>query len=209
MEKKRFSRFLSGGYLAVVLVFVYLPIIYMVIFSFNDSKSMLHFTGFSLRWYEALAENREMLESIYYTVVVAVVAACKLRELLRAERVGEELPVLRPFAQLHHAAAFDAVHAEVSQQPVNLSHSMQTEETLQVFEVLVQAESEQLRDAERHVGVAAEVGVDLHGVAVDAEQDEVLSLAKADENVAKAIDGMNIIKEIYVKGRIVNIVVKP
>ena len=43
----------------------------------------------------------------------------------------------------------------------------------------------------------------------DAEQDEVLTLAKADENVAKAIDGMNIVKEIYVKGRIVNIVVKP
>jgi leucyl-tRNA synthetase len=42
----------------------------------------------------------------------------------------------------------------------------------------------------------------------DAEQDEVLTLAKADENVAKAIDGMNIVKEIYVKGRIVNIVVK-
>ena len=34
-------------------------------------------------------------------------------------------------------------------------------------------------------------------------------MAKADEAVAKAIDGMNIIKEIYVKGRIVNIVVKP
>ncbi|MEE3427684.1 MAG: leucine--tRNA ligase [Ruminococcus sp.] len=43
----------------------------------------------------------------------------------------------------------------------------------------------------------------------DAEQNEVLTLAKADENVAKAIDGMNIVKEIYVKGRIVNIVVKP
>lgn len=43
----------------------------------------------------------------------------------------------------------------------------------------------------------------------DAEQDEVLTLAKADENVAKAIDGLNIVKEIYVKGRIVNIVVKP
>ena len=73
MEKKRFSRFLSGGYLALVLVFVYLPIIYMVIFSFNDSKSMLNFTGFSLRWYESISKDRFMLESISNTFIVAII----------------------------------------------------------------------------------------------------------------------------------------
>ena len=46
-------------------------------------------------------------------------------------------------------------------------------------------------------------------IPADAEQSEAISLAKADENVKKAVDGMNIIKEIYVKGRLVNIVVKP
>ena len=46
-------------------------------------------------------------------------------------------------------------------------------------------------------------------IPVDAEQDEVLNIAKADENVAKAVENMNIIKEIYIKGRLVNIVVKP
>lgn len=46
-------------------------------------------------------------------------------------------------------------------------------------------------------------------IPVDAEQDEVLKIAKADENVAKAVENMNIIKEIYIKGRLVNIVVKP
>ena len=43
----------------------------------------------------------------------------------------------------------------------------------------------------------------------DAEQQEVLDLAKSEESVAKALDNMNIIKEIYIKGRLVNIVVKP
>lgn len=43
----------------------------------------------------------------------------------------------------------------------------------------------------------------------EAEQAEVIALAKADENVKKSVEGMNIIKEIYVKGRLVNIVVKP
>ncbi len=46
-------------------------------------------------------------------------------------------------------------------------------------------------------------------IPVDAEQEEVLKIAKADENVAKAVENMNIIKEIYIKGRLVNIVVKP
>lgn len=45
-------------------------------------------------------------------------------------------------------------------------------------------------------------------VPAEAGQDEVLGLAKADGAVAAAIDGKNIVKEIYVKGRLVNIVVK-
>ncbi len=45
-------------------------------------------------------------------------------------------------------------------------------------------------------------------VPADAEQEEVLALAKADGAVASAIDGKNIVKEIYVKGRLVNIVAK-
>ncbi len=46
-------------------------------------------------------------------------------------------------------------------------------------------------------------------IPAEAEQAEVIALAKADENVKKSVEGMNIIKEIYVNGRLVNIVVKP
>ena len=46
-------------------------------------------------------------------------------------------------------------------------------------------------------------------IAADAVQDEVLDMAKAEPKVAEAIAGMNIVKEIYIKGRLVNIVVKP
>ena len=75
MERKKSRwRFFSSGYLILVLLFIYLPILYVMVFSFNDSKSMIAFSGFSLRWYEAMLENREMLESIYYTVVVALIA---------------------------------------------------------------------------------------------------------------------------------------
>ncbi|MBQ1977261.1 MAG: class I tRNA ligase family protein, partial [Ruminococcus sp.] len=46
-------------------------------------------------------------------------------------------------------------------------------------------------------------------VPADAEQDEVLAMCHADENVKNAIGTMNVIKQFYVKGKLVNIVVKP
>ena len=64
----------SKLYLGLILLFFYLPIIYMVIFSFNKSKSLSKFTGFSLKWYEKMLENNTMIESIYYTVLVAIIA---------------------------------------------------------------------------------------------------------------------------------------
>lgn len=71
MKKKSiFSRF----YLVLILAFFYLPIVYVVLFSFNSTKSLSKFTGFSLQWYEKMFASRTMLESIYYTIVVAVLA---------------------------------------------------------------------------------------------------------------------------------------
>lgn len=70
MQKKPFSKL----YLALILLFLYLPIIYVVIFSFNESKSLTHFTGFSLRWYEKMFESQTMMDAVYYTIVIAVIA---------------------------------------------------------------------------------------------------------------------------------------
>lgn len=61
-------------YLALILLFFYLPIIYVVIFSFNESRSLTAFTGFSLQWYTKMFETRAIMEAIYYTVIIAVIA---------------------------------------------------------------------------------------------------------------------------------------
>ncbi len=75
MEKRKSKwSFLTNGYLVLVLLFIYLPIFYVVLFSFNDSKSLTNFTGFSLRWYENMFQDQTMLQSIYYTVLTAVIA---------------------------------------------------------------------------------------------------------------------------------------
>ena len=59
---------------ALTMLFFYLPIIYMVIFSFNDSKSLTSFSGFSMRWYAKMLESQDMMASLYVTIIVAVVA---------------------------------------------------------------------------------------------------------------------------------------
>ncbi len=71
MKKKQYF---SKSYLLLIMAFFYLPIVYVVFFSFNDSKSLTNFTGFSFRWYEQMFANRTMMESIYYSVVIAVLA---------------------------------------------------------------------------------------------------------------------------------------
>jgi len=74
MKKKHLSRFFSSGYLILILLFIYLPIAYLILFSFNEGKSMTSFSGFSLKWYEKLFQDRMMLESIYVTLIVAVIS---------------------------------------------------------------------------------------------------------------------------------------
>lgn len=68
------KRVLGKVGMALLLVFFYAPILFMVIFSFNSSKSLTHFTGFSLRWYEAMLKNYGMMESLYVTIVIALLA---------------------------------------------------------------------------------------------------------------------------------------
>ena len=68
------KRVLGNVGMALLLVFFYAPILFMIIFSFNSSKSLTHFTGFSLRWYEAMLKNHGMMESLYVTIIIALLA---------------------------------------------------------------------------------------------------------------------------------------
>ena len=72
MKKKKstFGRIM----MALLIIFFYAPILYMIIFSFNDGKSLTHFTGFSLRWYQHMLESRDMMEALYTTFSVALLA---------------------------------------------------------------------------------------------------------------------------------------
>lgn len=66
----------AGGkiILALTLLFFYFPIFYIIVFSFNDSRSLTKFGGFSLRWYEKMFADSSMMEAVLYTVLIAVLA---------------------------------------------------------------------------------------------------------------------------------------
>lgn len=68
--KKFFKRF----YLGLVLVFLYVPIIVMIVQSFNAGKSRVKWEGFSLHWYGELFNDASIMNALWVTVSVAVIA---------------------------------------------------------------------------------------------------------------------------------------
>ena len=66
---------LSKIYTGLILLFLFAPIAIMIVFSFNGQQSTAVMSGFSFRWYEALADNARLLESLRNTLILAFSAA--------------------------------------------------------------------------------------------------------------------------------------
>lgn len=67
-------KFLEKFYTILVFIFLYAPIIVMIIFSFNDSKLRGRWVGFTSNWYKELFSNPEIISAVKTTLIVAVVA---------------------------------------------------------------------------------------------------------------------------------------
>ena len=61
-------------YIALMFLFFYLPILVTMIFSFNSSKSLTKFTGFSLKWYEKLVTDSNIISAVYVSISIAIIA---------------------------------------------------------------------------------------------------------------------------------------
>lgn len=72
---KKNKTFLQKLYLFLILAFLYLPIIVMIVYSFNESRQIGHWTGFSFKWYKELFNNTQILNALFYTIVVALLSA--------------------------------------------------------------------------------------------------------------------------------------
>ena len=69
---KKGNRTFGKILMVLTLAFFYLPILYMIIFSFNAGKSLTVFTGFSMRWYQHMLDSKDMMEALYTTFTVAI-----------------------------------------------------------------------------------------------------------------------------------------
>lgn len=72
MTKK--NSLLSRLYIVLCFVFLYLPILVTTVFSFNSSKSLTRFTGFSLRWYAKLLRDESIISAVYVSLSIAIIA---------------------------------------------------------------------------------------------------------------------------------------
>lgn len=62
-------------YLGAVLMFLYVPIFVLIVFSFNETKSRSVFSGFTLDWYRKLIHNDIIISSLINTIIIAVIAS--------------------------------------------------------------------------------------------------------------------------------------
>lgn len=69
------NRWLPRIYLTLVYALLYLPILVLIIYSFNDSRTGYRWGGWSLRWYEALFDNHAMVQAMWNSLWLALAAA--------------------------------------------------------------------------------------------------------------------------------------
>lgn len=67
--EKHFGKF----WMAAVFLFLYLPLMFMMLFSFNSTRQDANFTGFSLRWYEALMRDTKLVDGFFLSLQVAAI----------------------------------------------------------------------------------------------------------------------------------------
>jgi putrescine transport system permease protein len=66
----------ARGWLSAGYVFLYLPIVALIVFSFNDSPIPNAWRGFTLKWYAQLANDREMIAGLWLSLKIAFLTAC-------------------------------------------------------------------------------------------------------------------------------------
>jgi len=132
-------RKLLGGVTAFVLAALYAPIAVMTVFSFNESKHSVRWTGFTLDWYRKLAENSTLHHELGNTLILAgcatvlatvlgTLAALAARETFRGKRVYATLvalPVMVPdiVLAISMRALFTAVHWPLSLATAVVAHT--------------------------------------------------------------------------------------
>lgn len=62
-------------YLGLIFLFLYAPVVVLIVYSFNSSKSRANWEGFTLNWYTELFKDKQIMSSLYYTLGIALIAS--------------------------------------------------------------------------------------------------------------------------------------
>ena len=73
-QKKSITGVFKNIYIYLVFLFLYLPIFYVIIFSFNTSKLNITFESFTFQWYGTFFKNRTLMEALINTLIVGVLS---------------------------------------------------------------------------------------------------------------------------------------
>lgn len=68
-------QFMKNTYLAMVYLFLYIPVLVLMVFSFNSSKYAIGWKGFSLKWYAELFSNAQLLDAAFNSLIIAFFSA--------------------------------------------------------------------------------------------------------------------------------------
>lgn len=136
MNKKKIGSIL---YIILCFLFFYLPIVVTMIYSFNSSKSLTKFESFSLQWYENLFSNGEIMNAVYVSVTVALLATAistilgtitaiglsKSRKILKEIIINvNNVPIMNPdiVTAIGLMILFSSIHLEKGYMTMLLAH---------------------------------------------------------------------------------------
>lgn len=88
MNGSRLKRFFQDFYLVFVLIFLYAPILTMMVLSFNSSKSRTDWGGFTLDWYIQMFQSSSIMDALYNTLLIAFISALAATLLGTAAAIG-------------------------------------------------------------------------------------------------------------------------
>ncbi|HEY8499082.1 MAG TPA: ABC transporter permease [Clostridia bacterium] len=69
------GKIIKRAYIGFIFLFLYAPILVLIVYSFNESKSRGQWGGFTLKWYGELFRDPDIIKALYYTFIVALLSS--------------------------------------------------------------------------------------------------------------------------------------
>ena len=113
MKRSRIGKFFSGTYLAAMLAFLYAPILILIVFSFNESKTLGHWKRFTFDWYTRLFQTPEITDALVVTITVAIISAVISTALGTAAAIGLHSMKKRPRAIIENISQLPMVNPDL------------------------------------------------------------------------------------------------